>query len=383
MQIHVVRRGETLYLISVRYGVSVDQVVAANSLPDPSRLVVGQALVIPIPSKEPTVKPVIETNGYLTDVGPRGQQIVRELGKYLTYVSTFSYRVTESGDLIPMEDSALIEVMRANRVTPMLTITNFANGSFSSDIAHSVLSSTDVQEKLISNVLNVMREKGYRALNIDFEYVYPSDRELYNRFLRRITDRLHAAGYLVSTAVAPKTSGEQTGRLYEAHDYPAHGQIVDFVILMTYEWGWIGGPPMAIAPLNEVRRVLDYAVTVIPREKIMMGMPLYAYDWKLPYVEGTLADLIDPQEAVLRAIRYNAQIEYDPTAQSPFIRYYDEQRNEHIIWFEDARSVQAKYDTVKEYGLRGVSHWELTSAFPQNWTVLSYNFRIRKLAQAV
>ena len=57
----------------------------------------------------------------------------------------------------------------------------------------------------------------------------------------------------------------------------------DFVILMTYEWGWSGGPPMAVAPINSVRAVINYAVSVIPAKKIMMGMPLYGYDWELPY----------------------------------------------------------------------------------------------------
>lgn len=87
----------------------------------------------------------------------------------------------------------------------------------------------------------------------------------------------------------PKISGQQQGLLCEAHDYASQGQIADFVTLMTYEWGWAGGPPLAIAPINEVQRVLNYAITVIPRNKILMGIPLYGRDWKIPWMKRWLA----------------------------------------------------------------------------------------------
>lgn len=199
-----------------------------------------------------------------------------------------------------------------------------------------------------------------------------------NNFLRRATPRFHEAGFSISTALAPKLGPEQTGLLYTAHDYPAHGEIVDFVVLMTYEWGWSGGPPMAVSPLDQVHRVLDYAVSVIPREKIMMGMPLYGYDWTLPYRSGTTARVISPQQAIRLAVEQSIAIEYDATAQSPFYYYTDTDGRAHVIWFEDARSVDAKFNTVKSYGLRGVSYWVLGQEFLQNWALLSDRFNIRK-----
>src|SRR5690606_24228298 len=124
----------------------------------------------------------------------------------------------------------------------------------------------------------------------------------------------------------------------------------------------------------------DYAVSVIPPEKIMMGAPLYGYNWTLPYVQGgPFAPTISPQAAVRLARDTGAIIQYDYTAQAPFFRYYDNQGREHIVWFEDARSMQAKFNLIKEYGLRGISYWVLGQAFPQNWVLLEDNFTIRKL----
>jgi spore germination protein len=231
---------------------------------------------------------------------------------------------------------------------------------------------------LLSNVITTMKSKRYQGLNIDFENVSPGDREAYNQFLQRAADRLHREGYFVSSSLAPKTSAGQKGLLYEAHDYPAHGRILDFVVLMTYEWGYRKGPPQAISPINQIRQVLNYAVTAIPRNKIFMGFQVYARDWVIPHVEGREAETFDMQEAIRRAVQYGATIRYDRTAQAPYFRYTDRQGRRHEVWFEDARSAQAKFNLIKEYRLRGVSYWVLGYPFPENWSLLADNFRIRK-----
>ena len=94
---------------------------------------------------------------------------------------------------------------------------------------------------------------------------------------------------------------------------------MDFVVIMTYEWGYSAGPPMAVSPIGPVRQVLEYAKTEIPANKIMMGQNLYGYDWTLPFVKGgAYARAISPQTAISLARENHAFIEYDYTAQAPF-----------------------------------------------------------------
>ena len=183
----------------------------------------------------------------------------------------------------------------------------------------------------------------------------------------------------MSSSLAPKTSGNQKGLLVEAHDYPVHGRLLDFVVLMTYEWGYRKGPPQAISPINQIKLVLDYAVTVIPTNKIFIGFQIYARDWLVPHEEGQEAETFDMQEAIRRAIQYNVEIKYDETAQSPYYRYKDSQGRTHEVWFEDARSAKAKFDLVKSYRARGLSYWVLGYPFPQNWELLGDTYIVRKL----
>jgi spore germination protein len=377
MQIHVVKKGETLWEISRRFGIPIDQIISVNELESPEKLVVGQALIIPTMAPV-TAKPVIDVNAYTINTGETGAEEIHEVGKDLTYWMPFAYRMTATGGLEAVDDSAMIQAAIAERVVPVLCITNFSATEAGSTLAHTILSNNDIQERLLTNIITLMKEKGYRGINIDFENVLPADRVLYNQFLQRTVDRLHPEGYFVSTALAPKVSAEQKGLLYEAHDYEAHGRIVDFVVLMTYEWGYRLGPPQAISPLNQIKRVLDYAVTVIPRDKIFFGFQIYARDWVLPHVPGTEADTFSQQEAIRRAVEHDVAIQYDETAQSPFFRYADDQGQTHEVWFEDARSAQAKFDTVKNYKLRGISYWVLGYPYPQNWALLEDNFTIRK-----
>jgi len=425
MQIEVVNPGESLWQIANRYGVTVDSIIRLNDLDQPERLVPGQALVIPTvggyytiqqgdsfysianrfgvslqnliqanPNVDPTQlqagqvvripqapRPIIESNAYLQpSTAERDRALVREHAELLTYFSIFEYRVLRTGELVEPNDAEALEAIRATNARPMMVLANFEEGNFSPEIARAIFTNPTAREAMIASIIRTMKDKGFRALNIDFENMYADDREPYNQFLREITARLHQEGFLVSTALAPKTSATQVGQWYEAHDYRAHGEIVDFVVIMTYEWGWSGGPPMAVAPIPQVRAVLDYAVSVIPPDKIMMGAPLYGYDWTLPFVPGgKFARAFSPKAAVAQARNVGASIQYDPVSQAPYYSYYDAEGKEHVVWFEDARSMQAKFDIIKNYGLRGISYWVLGNPFPQNWALLRDNFIIRKI----
>ena len=371
---HTVRRGETLFSIARSHGVALQRLIAANpQIPDPNSIFPGMSVRIPANTQDPGP---IQVNGYISDTT---EETLRETLPYLSTLSPFSYRAELTGDLTP-EFRVDTELSSEYRVANLMTVTNLrAQGGFSSEIAHAVLTASNVQERFLSRVEDTLLKTGYAGINLDFEYVYPFDREIYNQFLRRLTDRMHFLGFLVVTALAPKLNDDQQGLLYAAHDYAFHGKTADYVVLMTYEWGYTYGPAMAVAPINMVRRVLDYAVSRIPAGKILLGIPNYGYNWTLPFVQGTAARPLTNTGAVALAGQVHAAIQYDETAQAPFFRYYDGNRKEHEVWFEDARSLRAKYLLVKEYGLAGISFWNLNSLFRTAFLVLESLYSVEKL----
>lgn len=375
MYIYTVKPGDTLFDIAQKNGVTISALVAANQLSDPYKLPVGLALVIPGQSIR---ERSIVVNGYafpgISDIALLGAL------QYLTYLSVFSAKTRIDGTITELNDTALIRKCYVNGVAPVLTLTNQREGGgFSGDIAHAVIADEEVKAKLIQNVMEYLDRSNYFGLNIDFEYVREEDRTLYTQFLLDFAAALRRVGYSLSVALAPKISQEQSGLLYTAHDYGAVGSIADKVIIMTYEWGYTYGEPMAVAPIDKVRQVLDYAVMEMPPEKILMGMANYGYSWTLPYKKGTAARPLSLSEIPQTAYSQYADIRFDDTAQSPFFRYYDSAGTEHIAWFEDPRSIEAKLKLVSEYGLGGVSYWNINTLYRPNWAVLSGMYGIEKV----
>ncbi|MBZ9606518.1 LysM peptidoglycan-binding domain-containing protein [Clostridium estertheticum] len=425
MIIHVVKSGETLYIISKLYGVPSNKIASDNELANPDELVVGQTLVIlqgtrkhkilpgqslymiarmygvtisDLYAANPNLKSSIliypseiiiippstqklgslEVNGYALPT--TDMDVLAKTLPSLTYLSIFSYQVLPNGTLKGINDVPLIVAARKAKVAPMMVITNLEEGGgFDSDLAHIILTDKNIQNTLLDNIVSILENKNYYGLAIDLEYIFPKDKQSYNDFLRKTVIKLKALGYIVTTALAPKPNGDIKGLLYEAHDYPFHGAIASHVILMTYEWGYTAGPPMAVAPINEVKKILDYAVTVIPSKNIFMGIPNYGYVWTLPYVKGTKATVLGNVEAVDLARKVFASIQYDYTAQAPFFNYYDSNGNRHVVWFEDARSMNVKLRTANAYNLGGVSYWTIGKYFPQAFLVQNSLFDVKKV----
>lgn len=426
MRIHVVQRGDTVWKIARQYGVSPKRIISDNSIINPQNLPVGQALIILIPETVYTVRPgdtlfsiasqfgitIMElfqnnpelsasssiypgqiltirfedekrrqllTNAYAYPYIPRNTLIYAL--PFLSRLTIFGYGFTAEGELIGINDQPLIALAYQYKTAPVMLISSITeNGNFDGERASLLFSDPALQDQILEQILATMLEKGYLGLDIDFEYIKPEDRDGFIRFIDTARQLLNPYGFFVNTDLAPKVSGVQRGLLYEAHDYPAIGEVSNTVFLMTYEWGYTYGPPMAVAPLNKVREVVSYAASVIPPDKILMGIPNYGYDWPLPFEQGTTsATSIGNDYAVTLAARFGAEIQYDETAQSPFFEYYRPNGIKHVVWFEDIRSIKAKYDLADEFNLLGTGYWNAMRPFHQNWAFLGASYDIKRV----
>lgn len=260
MEIHIVTQGDTLYSLSARYGVPLSQIAGDNGLSPGEVLVVGQALVIRFPDQTHTIQPgetlfsisreydislreLYRNNPGLTrreTVWP-GETLVlsyrqepgsemtvnayaypfindvllRSTLPFLTYVTPFTYGFTETGELVPLRDGAIIARAEEMGTAPLMHLSTLtAEGSFSNDLANLLLNDPDLQEQLMDSIVDTLREKRYHGLDVDFEYVFARDAPAYAAFLAKLTRRLNPLGFPVIAALAPKTSASQPGLLY-------------------------------------------------------------------------------------------------------------------------------------------------------------------------
>ena len=378
MQIYVVQPGDSVDEIAYHFGVNPATIIYVNQLEYPYPLTVGQALLI-LDDTELLTRPAFVTNGYAYPFITK--EVLTETLPFLSELSVFSYGFTPDGTLIPpaLSEDFMIEQAKQTGTRAILVLTPFGpDGKFSNTLIHQMLANTTAQSNLVQSVLNKIMEKGYSGADIDFEYIFSEDREIFASFVADMTRTLNEYGYQVSVALAPKTSANQKGLLYEGKDYRLLGAAANKVLLMTYEWGYTYSEPMAVAPINKVREVVEYALTEIPVEKITMGIPNYGYDWPLPYEKGvTRARTIGCVEAVRLAVEKQSEILFDTVAMTPYF-YYQENGINHEVWFEDVRSIQAKLELVEEKGLLGVGYWQIMKLFLAGLVYADYVFDIEK-----
>lgn len=424
MTIHVVKPGDTVGSVAAYYGVDPLRLAADNEVPPNGALAIGQTLVVRFPRVVHAVLPGESLYSIATEYGVSirqlwqnnwslgGYKIVHpgdvlvisyideNLGSavfngyaypfvdmgllsselpYVTNLAPFTYGITANGGLLPLDDELLLEAARQRDVRPVMHLSTLTeSGQFDTQRGALILTDQRLQDRLVNAIEQTIQEKRYTGLDVDFEYLPGTLASAYAAFLDRLRQMLSPHGHALWAALAPKTSAQQPGLLYEGHDYSAVGAAVDAVLLMTYEWGYTAGPPMAVAPLPNVRAVLDYAVTEIPASKIFMGIPNYGYDWPLPFVQGvTRARSISNQRAIELAIRYNVEIQYDNIAQSPFFHYTDDSGVVHEVWFEDARSMSQKLRLIAEYGFLGAGFWNMMRPFSQTWLATASMYTIQ------
>ncbi|BCN29208.1 LysM peptidoglycan-binding domain-containing protein [Anaeromicropila herbilytica] len=421
---YIVQPGDTIKSIAKSYKVSVEKLVLDNGLTNPDNLVVGQSIVIVYPKQTHTVKdgdslnsiattyhisvkqllrnnPILSDRTYIYpgeiliidydlekigDISTNGyaypyisKDLLRYILPYLTYLTLFTYGLTSNGELIQIDDTEIIKIAREYQVAPLMLISTILNvGDFSTELTHNILSSKNIQEHLINNIVNNMKVKDYFGLYINFGFILIEDSPAYLDFIKELTDRLAKEGFEICVALAPNII-DQSGVIYKGHDYEGLGKAATAILLMTYDWGKTLGPTTSVAPIPMMRQVFDYSITKIPPAKTYIGIPTFGYDWTLQSISGiTIVHYLSNNSAINLAIEKEAVIQYDDYSQSPFY-FYEDSTNHilHIVWFEDARSVDAKLKLVTEYGFRGISILNVMEKFPQFWFVLNTQYNIR------
>ncbi|HWT73720.1 MAG TPA: LysM peptidoglycan-binding domain-containing protein [Mobilitalea sp.] len=426
MEIHVVQSGETLRSISEKYKIPVERLILENGITNPNNLVTGQAIVIIQPLVTHQVKEgdtltsiadqynvttmdLLRNNPYLSDrevlypgetivisydtnksrqIAVSGytypyinKDVLRKTLPYLTYITVFNYRITLEGDLIDIDDTEIIQIAKEYGVAPMMLISTLTEkGVGSSEIAANLVAHPDIQDKLSTNVINKLKEKGYYGCNLYLQYIRQENLQQVEEYIKRVSERLRAEGFRIILTVTPRTNIEGTVIEYEQINYTTLSKYVDGILFLSYDWAYSYGPPASATPMNIVKDILNNLIMYIPPEKLFLGIPVIGYDWQLPYIPGyTVARAITNDVAIELAVLANAEIQYNEIAQAPYFFYTNELKELHIVWFKDARSIDALAELIPQYGLQGMSIWNIMRFFAQLWFVVNNQYTIEKV----
>lgn len=292
----------------------------------------------------------------------------------ITGVATFTYKINSNGKVIGKAPQKALKVSRENNIETLALVHNLSASGFNRQLIHSILSNPSARSTAISNIYKTLMRNGYDGVNIDFENIAPSDREYLNAFVDELKKKLSKDNLKVTMSVPAKTWDNPYDGWSGAFDYSHLGKAVDSLMLMTYDEHWLGGSPGPVASSPWVEKVAAYSSTVIPKEKILLGMGNYGYDW---IVGKGGSSAVPAKKAVPMALNYGADIKWDSNTQTPYFFYWKNSQ-QHVVWFESTESAAFKLDLVNKYGLNGIAIWKLGFESDSFWDMLEKKFNSSK-----
>ncbi|MGF7146327.1 spore germination protein [Anaerotaenia torta] len=428
MKIHVVQEGETIQSIAALYGVSVDLIILVNGTVATGNLVPGQAIVITFPEKTyivqngdtlldiadsngVTVLELLRNNPFLADrqyIYP-GETLIISYGKkirnvttngyasayinrdtlrktlpYLTYLSVLGYNVTGNGEVTDVDDTDILQLTKAYDVTPLLIINTLSTlGQTNVENAFKILNNEANMDRLIDNMVAILKKKGYFGINITYELLSNLTLSAYENFNTKAYSRFKKEGLYYLVTISPNIIFTATEITFEKINYANIASQSDGLVVLNYLWGSFLGPPAPVVSITKINEFLDYLSTMVLPGRLALGLPLIGYDWELPYTVGlSKTSSLSLDSAITLAKQYNVNIQYDIMSQTPFY-IYNTQSNEipveHIVWFVDARSMDESMKIVTERGLSGSGLWNIMQFVPQLWTVINTQYEIEHI----
>lgn len=345
--IYTIQSGDTFYKIALKYNISLSSLIAANPGVDPYRLRIGQQIRVPVGKAKPTYSVAAWIPYWMQTLA---LQSVQNHSDVYDSLSPFWYELTATGDISNFtgaEDSALLALARTNRMTVIPLISN----SYNSELISTVLNDPVRRQYHIHVIISKVTQMNYDGIEIDYENLNVRDKEIFVTFVRELKSALAAIRKQLIVTVHAKTDSNGMWSGAEAHDYVGIGQAADIVRVMGYDYHWSTSVPGSIAPADWVDAVLVYAISTIPKSKIVLGLPTYGYDWP----QGRNGRGITYATAMATASRYNAPIIED-AQQGPHFSYTVNGVNHHV-WFTDATSCSTLLDLVQKHTVHGICIW--------------------------
>ena len=263
------------------------------------------------------------------------------------------------------------KIARKNGVQIMPILNNAYQHAFDPKRVHLLLTDKVKQKKVIDKLVDWLEKNKYQGINVDFENLEDNDRPRYVNFIRNLHKKLHEKGFELSVDLQIESDISLWDEIAKE---------CDFVVVMGYDEHYLHGDPGPVSSIGWFMDVITRAMKKIPRDKLVIGVGNYGYDWEEGNKEATAVtfqealllarDTIDKDEDLSKVI------DFDPVALNPTFTYMDEFNKQHEVWMLDAVTAMNQEQLIESNGLRGTVVWLLGSEDPSIWTFIDKNKKV-------
>ncbi len=295
----------------------------------------------------------------------------------LDEVAFFWYTFDGTGKVIPTGkiDMSIKDAAQKNKAKAYALVHNMAGGQFDANLAHKVLATSGTRANFVANLVNLTTKDNWDGISIDIEKTPPGDRNNFSAFVDELHKALKAKDKILNISIPAKFIDYPSDLWSGAYDYTAIGKAADQVVLMTYDEHGTGTTQGPIASHSWVDKVITYAVGKIPKEKIVMGLAVYSFDWGNN--KPTVPAYLSYTQSTDQAKKHGVEILYNEEEQVPHY-IYTVAGIRHEVYLENNKSLAVKLDYAKKHQLHGVAIWRLGMEDPTMWDGVTKFFGTNK-----
>ncbi|NMB39143.1 MAG: SH3 domain-containing protein [Firmicutes bacterium] len=285
----------------------------------------------------------------------------------LTSIAPWSWSLDSYGNLTGDFDAAslgeVLEFAGNRQLKTYALVHNMFSGSFDSRVISNFINNKYAAKQAVEQIHQTLINWGLSGINLDLENVPAADKDALTEFVAELSRKLQPDGLEITMAVPAKTSDNANSDYTGAYDYAQLSKYVDKLVIMAYDQHYRGGTPGPIASVQWVESVIQYTLSQVPADKIVLGIPNYGYDWPK---SGTAQGLTYNQTMQLAASE-GANVRWQSNDKVPYFKY----GNGHEVWFENRYSIKYKLELVNKYKLNGIALWRLGQEDPGIWQVIN------------
>jgi spore germination protein YaaH len=296
-------------------------------------------------------------------------------------ISPTWYQMDETGLVTGEAQPVVLKAAKEAHVTiiPLFALMNHEK-------IHALIGDEKAQDEMNRAMVRECKENGYDGVNLDIEDVMWTDRDGLSALVKKTADVLHQEHLQVQIDVVPNAPGHAGETAFGkwifeewrgAYDLKALGESVDLICLMTYDQNTHWTMPGPVGGWTWTKENLDYALKVVPKDKLSLGIAVYGYHWftgdpgldKAEKKPNPTAEYISEPNAIFLRDTYGGKTQWDDDEHTPWFYITRDQMREWVF-YTDKRAFMDRYDLAKQAGIEGICSWVLGEEDPAIWAAI-------------